>query len=255
MASPTRILFISGEVTPFANESPLATLTRQLAEPLQDVRGLDARLMMPCYGTINERKHHLHEVIRLSGTEVPMGDAVEEVTVKVASLPDTRMQTYFMDHASYFNRDGVSRGADGDVFDDNATRAAFFNRAVLETLRTLKWRPDVIHAFGWMGGLVPLLLHTEYADDDLLEGIPVVFTPDTLDPEAVVPATLQAAADLPADCRLNEAGLRLASASLYPPSHDAADAEGDVERFAEDPEARVDQLLTLYEAIASEIPA
>lgn len=253
MSSPTRILFLSGEVTPFTQASALSDLTRDLAEPLQDVQGLDARLMIPCYGFISERKHRLHDVIRLSGTEVPMGTGTEEVNVKVASLPDTRMQTYFMDHAVYFNRDGVAHTNDGTAFDDNATRAAFFNRAVLETLRTLRWRPDVIHAFGWMGGLAPLLMSTAYAGDDLLEGIPVVFTPDVdaaPDPLANVPKTLHAK-DQEDTLSLNEAGRRWADAVVHAPTDVP---EGEM-AFLDASEDRVDQLLSLYSSLLDEVPA
>ena len=247
MASSTRILFVSGEVPPFAAASPLAERTRALAASLQNIKGLDARLMMPCYGSIRERKHRLHEVIRLSGTEVPMGDDVETLTVKVSSLPEAGMQVYFMDHDDYFDREGVLAGDDGTPFDDNNARALFFARAVLETLRTLRWRPDVIHAFGWMGGLVPLLLDAEYAEDELLQGLPVVYTPDTLTPEATVPASLCRAAGLESPCTTQEAGLQ-AHAVIAPPEYDAATDH----TFAS--EDRASQLLTLYESLMDEVP-
>lgn len=249
MASPTRILFISGEVRPFADESPLAELTRHLSEDLQDVSGLDARLMMPCYGGINERTNRLHEVIRLSGTEVPMGDDVETLTVKVASLPDTRMQVYFMDHDAYFDRDGVSANEDGEAFDDNSRRALFFDRAVLETLRTLRWRPDVIHAFGWISGLVPALLKTEYPSDEVLGGIPVVYTPDTVAANAIVPESVNDDGSLEAGTSLAAAGRQYADTVIHLPGAD----EGTV--FPEARDEQADFVLDAYAALSSEVPA
>lgn len=249
MASPTRILFISGEVRPFAAESPLAELTRHLSENLQGVSGLDARLMMPCYGSINERTNRLHEVIRLSGTDVPMDDDVKTLTAKVASLPDTRMQVYFMDHDAYFNRDGLSANEDGEAFPDNSERALFFDRAVLETLRTLRWRPDVIHAFGWISGLVPALLNTEYPSDEVLGGIPVVYTPDTVAANATVPESVSENASIAAGTSLADAGCQHADTVIHLPGADNGTA------FPEEPGEQADFVLDAYAALSNEVPA
>src|SRR5690554_2200332 len=125
MANPTRVLFVSGEVTPFAKVSDLADLVRQLPEKLQESGDFEVRIMMPRYGTISERRNRLHEVIRLSGAEIPMGEASETLKVKVASIPGIRLQVYFMDNRAYFKRKGVFGDKQGHDFEDNAERALF----------------------------------------------------------------------------------------------------------------------------------
>jgi starch synthase len=255
MARSTRILFVAGEVAPFTEITEISGLTRTLPEALQDVGDYDARLMMPRYGTISERKHNLHEVIRLSGTPVPMGDEEDEVTVKVASIPDTRVQVYFMDHEEYFGRDAVYRNEDGDSFDDNPRRAAFFNRAVIETVCKLRWGPEVIHAFGWISGLVPLLLATEFADEDLLADTKVVFTPDELDEQATVSDEVAAALGLDADnlpASLTELATRHADIVINPPSLGASDSGA---AFSDNDDERGQQLADLYTEMLSEVPA
>jgi len=256
MAQPTRILFVAGEVSPFAQASSIADLTRTLAEQLQDAGDYDARIMMPCYGSISERKHNLHEVIRLSGTDIPMGDETEELTVKVASVPGVRLQVYFMDRDDYFNRKGIAVDEDGEPFDDNSRRALFFNRAVLEMILKLRWGPDVIHSFGWISSLIPLLRETEYAEEELVTNAKIVYTPDDLDPDAAL--TPEDATELGLELddtdapTLNEIGQRYADAAIVPPN---LDAEGDADRFSDDEDERIDQLVALYDRMLSEVPA
>jgi starch synthase len=255
MAQSTRILFVGGEVVPFSDDSTIATLMRALPDHLSNEGGFDARLMMPCYGNIDERKHSLHEVIRLSGTDVPMGDITETLTVKVASIPDTRLQVYFMDHEDHFGRNGVAHDGNGDTFTDNARRALFFNRAVLETLRTLRWGPDVIHAFGWIGGLLPLLLSTTFAEDDVLKNTKVVYTPDGQDLGTTLPESLIQSAELAVDdetATLTDIGFQHANASIYP--HGITPTDG-AAQFSENADERGQQALGLYDQMLNEVPA
>lgn len=255
MAQSKRILFIAGEVTPFEEVSEIAGLVRTLPEHLQEAGDFEARITMPRYGTISERRNQLHEVIRLSGTDVPMGDATETLTVKVASIPDIRLQVYFMDHDDYFGRSAVVADEDGAPFADNDRRALFFDRAVLETIRKLRWEPDVIHAFGWVSGLVPLLLNTAYAGDAQLGGAKVVYTPDDVDTQTTLSSRFLADHHLPDDeldgATLVEAGLHYADAVMYPPSMSST---GGAPQFGSDAETRVEQLVSLYDEIASEVP-
>lgn len=212
--------------------------------------------MMPCYGSISEREHSLHEVIRLSGTEVPMVDTVEELTVKVASVPGVRLQVYFMDHADLFNRDGLSHDGKEAPHDDNLRRGIFFGRAVLETLRKLRWGPDVIHSLGWISGLVPLLLATDYADDELLGATKSVYTPDAIDagvsltPDVAEAAGLSLDADEP--LTLADAGRRYAQSTIFPTD---VDPVGDALQFGEDADERIELLLSVYEQMLNEVPA
>jgi starch synthase len=257
MAQSKRILFIAGEVTPFAQVSDMADLVRTLPENLQDTGDYEVRITMPRYGTINERSNRLHEVIRLSGTEVSMGDTTETLTVKVASLPDVRLQVYFMDHDKYFGRKAIATDDDGQAFDDNAHRALFYTRSVLETIRKLRWGPDVIHGFGWTAGLVPLLMNTEYTGDDVLGNAKVVYTPDAVDGTTTISPDFASAMQLQSNGEVNgqslvDLGTAQADATIYPPFLAANDG---APQFDDDAGTRADQLVSLYDEMLSEVPA
>ena len=190
MAQRVRVLFVTGEVVPFvkAKESTIGSLTRRLSEVLHNSGNVETRIMMPRYGLISERKNRLHEVIRLCGTKIPMGRRKETLKVKVASIPGIRLQVYFMDNVHFFKRKGLHKDKEGNLYPDNNERAMFFCRSVLETVRRLRWKPDLVHAFGWISGLLPALLAThEYRkglEDDLFANVRVIYTPDGIEPEA-----------------------------------------------------------------------
>lgn len=255
MAKSKRVLFVAGEVTPFAETSSIAALARALPEQLQNAGDYEARVMMPCYGTIDERAHSLHEVIRLSGTEVPMGDRSETLTVKVASVPEVRLQVYFMDHKDYF-RDGGLRPDDSQTPEDVVRRALFFNRAALETIRKLRWGPDLVHAFGWMGGLIPLLLASDYADTEHLSPSKVLFTPDNDDPGAAITADLASGLGFSLNgadtSTLSDVGLHHADGSIFPPGRSTTNG---AVQFADDEAEHGQQLAALYDQMLNEVPA
>lgn len=256
MAQSRRVLFVAGEVTPFAETSSIASLARFLPEQLQDAGDFQARVMMPCYGTIDEREHNLHEVIRLSGADVPMGTESETLTVKVASVPDVRLQVYFMDHETYFGDGSLSVDGNRPPFEEVFRRALFFNRAALETIQTLRWGPDLIHSFGWMSGLLPLLLTSEYEGDEHLGTAKSVFTPDDQDPGSNIPADLAQelglAVDGAATSTVSEAGHRYADASILLPDSPPVDG---ATTFHSDEAERGRQLSSLYDQMLSEVPA
>ena len=256
MVSSKRLLYVAGALTPFTEHSSLASLTRSLPEQIQEAGNFEVRIMMPCYDHIDERKHNLHEVIRLSDTEVPMGDETESVSVKVASVPDVQLQVYFMDHEKYFDRNGQTADADGNVFEDNADQALFFNRSVLETLRKLRWGPDLIHSFGWVSGLLPSLLSTTYAEDDLFGSTKCVYTPSDRSPGTRVGSSFANHMGLPLDGNtgdtISEIGHSYADATIFPPDGSATDG---APTFGEDADARTEQAVTLYDQMLGEVPA
>lgn len=258
MPTSKRLLFIAGEVVPFTKHSDVAELVRTLPEEIQEAGDYEMRVTMPRYGSISERKHRLHEVIRLSGTEISMGDHTETLTVKVASVPDTRLQVYFMDNEAHFGRKGTFSDKNGTPFEDNAARALFYSRAVLETIKKLRWAPDVVHAFGWIGGLAPLLLKTEYAGDSVFEHTRIVYTPDGVDANVALSSSFAETMDLKVDDdlldrSLSEIGLSSADAAIYPPSASTPAADG--HQLSTDSQTRQEQLVQLYEQVSSEVPA
>ena len=253
----TNVLFVTGEIDPFAHESDIGKLIRHIPKGLYGGNTFDTRIMMPRYGIISERKNRLHPVVRLCGTKIPMGNQTETLAVKVTAIPGTRCQVYFMDSKKFFKRKGLHRDREGIVFDDNAARALFFARSTLETVRKLQWKPDVIHAFGWISGFLPLLLSTEYKDEAMFESVKtVIFTPDQIQADAVVTNDLMKNLSLNGEIsgmRLSELGIRYSDVIAYPPS---LTPESDAcVHFSTDPQEMIAQATDLYQVSFSTEPA
>ena len=155
-----KILFISQEIMPYLPESEMAHIGRYLPQGIQE-KGKEIRTFMPRYGCINERRNQLHEVIRLSGMNLIINDTDHPLIIKVASIQSARMQVYFIDNEDYFQRKHVITDEKGSFFPDNDERAIFFTRGVFETVKKLRWAPDLIYCQGWFTALVPLYLIKE----------------------------------------------------------------------------------------------
>jgi starch synthase len=138
--------------------------------------GIEVRLFMPRFGCINERRHQLHEVIRLSGMNLNVNDIDQPLIIKVASIPQARMQVYFIDNEEYFKRKFTTVDKKGKFYDDNDERALFFCRGVIESVKKLGWSPDVIHCNGWMASFLPMYLKKFYHDDPIFEKTKIVFS-------------------------------------------------------------------------------
>jgi len=170
-----RILFVSQEFSPYTPENILSTLVNRLPQEMNDA-GYEVRIFMPRFGFINERRHQLHEVIRLSGMNLPINDMDQPLIIKVASIPNARIQVYFIDNEDFFKRKSTFADDSGKLHKDNDERALFFNRGVLETVKKLGWAPDIIHCHGWMTSLMPVYLRTQYADDPIFSDSKVVYS-------------------------------------------------------------------------------
>jgi starch synthase len=161
-----RVLVVSSEVVPYLPENDLSITSFENAKSVHG-KGGQTRIFMPRYGLINERRHQLHEVIRLSGMNLVINDMDMPLIIKVASIPKERMQVYFIDNDEYFKRKALFTDEDNNLFDDNDERAIFFAKGVIETVKKLNWAPDIIHVHGWMASLVPLYIKEYYKDDPL----------------------------------------------------------------------------------------
>ncbi len=171
--SVKRVLFVNSEIFPYLPESEISRIGRFLPQGIQE-RKKEIRSFMPRYGCINERKNQLHEVIRLSGMNIIINDVDRPLVIKVASIPAARMQVYFIDNEDYFHRKQVYCDENGKFFEDNGERAIFFARGVLETVKKLRWAPDIIHCHGWMTHMLPLYLKKNYMDDPIFSGSRIV---------------------------------------------------------------------------------
>ena len=171
-----KILYMCQEITPYLPETECSTLCRTLTQAMQE-RGNEIRSFMPRYGCINERRHQLHEVIRLSGMNLIIDDNDHQLIIKVASIPSARVQIYFIDNDDYFARKAALVDPEtGEGFADNDERAIFFARGVLETVKKLRWSPTIVHCHGWFSAIVPMYLKKVFYDDPLFRDVNIVLS-------------------------------------------------------------------------------
>ena len=175
MTKANKVLFITQEITPYVSESEMSLVGRNLPQAIQE-KGREIRTFMPKWGNINERRNQLHEVIRLSGMNLIIDDTDHPLIIKVASIQSARMQVYFIDNDDYFQNRLQVVDENGVEYEDNDARAIFYARGVLETVKKLRWCPDVIHCHGLMTALAPLYIKKAYKDEPSFRDAKVVFS-------------------------------------------------------------------------------
>ncbi|RXJ52733.1 glycogen/starch synthase [Gelidibacter gilvus] len=168
-----RILYVSSEVVPYLPETEISSMSFE-APRMVNKQGGQIRIFMPRYGNINERRHQLHEVIRLSGINLVINDLDMPLIIKVASIPKERIQVYFIDNEEYFKRKATLTDEDGSLYPDNDERAIFFAKGVIETVKKLNWAPDIIHVNGWLASLLPVYLKEYYKNEPLFTDSKIV---------------------------------------------------------------------------------
>ena len=173
--SKKKALIVTQEMNPYTALSEIASIARKLPQYVQE-KGMEIRVLMPRFGTINERRHRLHEVVRLSGMNIIVDDDDFPLIIKVASLPGARMQVYFLDNEDFFKRKSVFADAKGKPFKDNPDRMVFFCKGVIETVKKFGWPPDIIHCHGWMTSLIPFYLKTAYKNEPLFQNSKVIYS-------------------------------------------------------------------------------
>ncbi len=171
----SKILYITQEIDPYLNINGIGALIQKLPSFAQQ-NGMEIRILMPRFGTINERRHRLHEVVRLSGMNIIIDDDDFALIIKVASLPGSRIQVYFLDNNEFFKRKFVFEDEEGKPFEDNQDRMIFFCKGAIETVRKFGWPPDLVHCHGWMTSLIPFYLKTVYKNDPVFKNSKVVFS-------------------------------------------------------------------------------
>ncbi len=168
-----RILYVSSEVVPYLAENEVSSMSYEVPKMINDLGG-QIRIFMPRFGNINERRHQLHEVIRLSGMNLVVNDVDMPLIIKVASIPKERIQVYFIDNDEYFKRKATFSDEDGTMYPDNDERAIFFAKGVVETVKKLNWVPDIIHVHGWMASLLPIYMKHYYKNEALFSETKIV---------------------------------------------------------------------------------
>jgi len=173
--SKLRILYVASEIDPFLQTSEVANFVRKLPQAMQE-KGMEIRILVPRFGLINERKNRLHEVVRLSGINISVGDEEKPLVIKVASIPAAKLQVYFIDNEDYFKRKFVFNDKEDKFYEDNDERVVFFCKGALETVKKLGWAPDIVHCNDWMTSLIPLYIKTTYKNDPIFQNSKTVFT-------------------------------------------------------------------------------
>ena len=168
-----KVLFINQEISPYVPSSEMSEMGCLLPQIIQEA-GYEIRTFMPKWGNINERRGQLHEVQRLSGMNLIINDTDHPIVIKVASIPNTRVQVYFIDNDEFFLKRQMTENEKGEEYTDNGERAVFFARGVLETVKKLRWAPDIIHCQGWMSAVIPLYINTAYQDEPSFANTQVV---------------------------------------------------------------------------------
>ena len=170
-----KILFLTQEIVPFTESSAMADNCRFLLQATQE-RGHEIRTFMPKWGSINERRNQLHEVIRLTGMNIIVDDTDHPLIIKVASIQALRTQVFFILNEDYFRNHLNTRDENGVEYPDNDERAIFFARSVLETVKKQSWYPEVIHCHGWIGALTGLYIKTLYKDEPAFRNTKFVYS-------------------------------------------------------------------------------
>ena len=175
MSAKKRILFIANEMSPYLELTEFSEIVNKLAIKSND-NNFEVRCIMPRFGLINERRHRLHEVVRLSGINVYVENEDIPLQIKVASLPNARLQVYFLDNEDLFKRKSFFHDENDKWFPDNGLRTVFFCKGALETVKKFGWPPDIIHCSGWMTGLIPAYLKTVYKKEPVFSHSKIVYT-------------------------------------------------------------------------------
>jgi len=173
--SKKKVLIVTQEMNPYTALTEVSKIARKLPQYIQE-NGMEIRVLMPRFGTINERRHRLHEVVRLSGMNIIVDDDDYPLIIKVASLPEARMQVYFLDNEDFFKRKALFKDSNDKPFEDNPDRMVFFCKGVIETVKKFGWPPDIVHCHGWMTSLIPLYLKTAYKNEPLFQNAKLVYS-------------------------------------------------------------------------------
>ena len=173
MTPKKRALLVTQDIMPYTDCSEVGTHIEFLPQAMY-AKGMETRIMMPRYGIINERRHRLHEVVRLSGMNIIVDDDDYPLIIKVASLPNTRMQVYFLDNEEFFRRKAAFVNEAAMPFEDNADRMVFFCKGIIEIVKKFGWPPEIIHCHGWLTSLVPFYLKTAYSNEPLFRDTKIV---------------------------------------------------------------------------------
>jgi starch synthase len=165
------ILMVASECIPFVKVGGLADVVGTLPKYLKEL-GHNVKIILPKYKSIDGKKYNLQTLpFRLN---VQLGKSTESFRIKYCKTKD-KIEVYFIENMHFFNRIGVYGNAGLD-YSDNKERYIFFCKAVLESVKALMFRPDIIHCNDWQTGLIPAYLKTNLKNDGFFWSTSCVFT-------------------------------------------------------------------------------
>lgn len=171
-----KILFVSSEEAPFAKVGGLGEAIFSLPRMLAHF-GHDARVMIPCYGTIDfgiYHAPHVYKDLNVPTTPEKKGKMLVCNIRKYESpkLDKSPVTTYFLENREYYELRSNIYG-----YADDRVRFALLSRGCLEFLNSSQeWIPDIIVGTDWMTGYLPNFLKTDYCDYNRLKNIATVFS-------------------------------------------------------------------------------
>ena len=160
-----KVLYVASEALPFVASGGLADVAGSLPFALRR-RFVGARVVVPLYGKISDEMRSKMKYVCNFG--VPVSWRMQYCGIFEAHLDGVIY--YFIDNEYYFKRDNLYG------YYDDAERFAFFSRAVLEMLKHIDFKPDIINCNDWQTGLIPVYYSLYYANTEKLRGIKTVFT-------------------------------------------------------------------------------
>jgi starch synthase len=199
MAKPIGILFVASEAEPFIKSGSIGDLAGNLPKSIKAL-GHDVRVMLPGYASINPRRFHIHNLLRMRDIEVPVGRSLERAHVKSSYLngDGQKVLVYFLANDRYFDREGLYFHPETKkYYADNDERFIFFCRGVLEALKKLRWQPQIIHCNDWQSGLIPAYLKSIYQNDPYFKNVKTIFTAYSLASHATFPKSSLEKSGLP----------------------------------------------------------
>jgi len=165
-----KVAFISSEVFPFAKTGGLADVSSSLPAELSKL-GPDIKIFMPKYYHIDERKYNLHYMWTIGEIPVRVAGKTYQVQIYKAKLPNSTVDVYFIDSPHHFQRFNLyTNDADEDE------RFILFNKAVIEFIQRIQWKPDLFHCNDWQTGIMPLLVKDNYSWDKAFDNTAFLFT-------------------------------------------------------------------------------
>ena len=183
LREPLKVLFVAAEVYPYAVVGGLGMVVFSLARALKKM-GVDCRIFMPKYGSIDERKYKMEMI--LEGLKVPTGEKGEKdsliCNIKKHNSLESSVPVYFLENMEYYEKRSNVYG-----YSDDPTRFALLSRGVLEFFvksnqtpiifsKKPRWLPEIINCADWHTGALPNYLKTAYENEPILRDIKTVFS-------------------------------------------------------------------------------